>query len=144
MLQRSVFLDFPKAVVDQPWITRVIRDYDVEVNILQAAITPDEGGRMFAIFRGEPPAVKAALTFLRDARVDVVEPEKFLVWREDRCVHCTACTGQCPSGSFTVDPQTRRITFVSESCIACELCIQACFYGALHSFTELEMKPGVF
>ena len=51
MIQRSAILSFPKEIVDRPVITQLVRDVGVEVNILQAHITPEEDGHMFAISR---------------------------------------------------------------------------------------------
>ena len=53
MTQKSAILNFPKSLLDRPVVSQVIRKYEVEVNILQASITPEEDGRMFAIFRGK-------------------------------------------------------------------------------------------
>jgi ferredoxin len=136
MIQKSVILNFPRSLVDKPVISSVIRDYDVEVNILQASITPDEEGRMFTLFKGHAPAVNRALDFLRSNRVRMVLPVKNLAWDEQRCVHCGACVGQCLSGAFTQDPLTARTVHDADRCVACELCIAACGYGALASIGD--------
>ena len=141
-MQRSAIMRFPKTLVDQPIVSRVIRDFDVEVNILQASITPEEDGQMFAFFKGERAAVSGALDFLRDNRVRVILPAKHLVWSEEVCVHCGACVGQCTSSAFTVDPTTAKVVFDADRCIACELCIPACAYGAVESIGDHLVRKG--
>lgn len=141
-MQRSAILRFPKTLVDQPIVSRVIRDFDVEVNILQASITPEEDGHMFAFFKGEQAAVGGALDFLREQQVRVILPAKHLVWSEEQCVHCSACVGQCTSGAFTVSPTTLEVVFDAERCIACELCIPACGYGAVESIGDHLVRKG--
>jgi len=143
MVQKFAILNFPKSMIEKPVISRVIRDYDVEVNILQAKITPEEDGRMFVIFSGGPDAVEQSLGYLRESGVQVILPTQNLVWDESRCVSCSACVGQCISNAFTVDPQTHRVTYESERCIACELCIPACFYKAIASVGDHFKKNGV-
>jgi ferredoxin len=141
-MQRSAILRFPRTLVDQPIVSRVIRDFDVEVNILQASITPEEDGHMFAFFKGERAAVGGALDFLRAERVRVILPAKHLVWSAERCTHCGACVGQCTSSAFAVDPATFEVVFDAARCIACELCIPACAYGAVESIGDHLARKG--
>jgi len=65
-----------------------------------------------------------------------------LSWNEALCVHCGACVGQCLSRAFIVDEATRRVVHDGDRCIACELCIPACSYGAVESIGEHPGKPG--
>lgn len=142
MIQKSVILNFPRTLVDKPVISSVIRNYDVEVNILQAYITPDEEGQMFTLFKGQAPAVNRALDYLRENDVRTILPVKNLVWDDDRCVHCGACVGQCLSSAFTQDPVSHMTVHEAERCVACELCIPACGYGAIESIGDHLRKTG--
>lgn len=142
MIQKSVILNFPRTLVDKPVISAVVRNYDVEVNILQAHITPDEEGQMFTLFKGHGPAVNRALDYLRENHVRTILPVKNLVWDEQRCVHCGACVGQCLSSAFTQDPVTMKTVHDAGKCVACELCIPACGYGALESINDHLRKTG--
>ncbi len=143
MIQKSAILNFPKDLIDRPVISRVIREHDVEVNILQAHITPETDGHMFAIFSGKKAAVDGALEFLSASHVRVALPTRNLVWDRERCVDCTACVGQCPSAAFTVDEETREVSYDEKRCIACKLCIPACSYGAVESLSDHFQRTGV-
>lgn len=142
MIQKSVIMTFPRAVADKPMISQLIRKCDIEVNILQAFITPEQDGHMFAILTGEHGNVGRALEFLRDNGVRTVLPIKNLVRDDKLCVHCGACVGQCPSGAFAVEEITANVIFYPERCIACELCIPACSYGAIESIGDHLKKTG--
>ncbi len=142
MTQRSAILNFPKALIDSPVISRVIREHDVEVNILHAHITPETDGHMFAIFSGKKSAVDGALAYLEQSNVRVVLPTRNLVWDKDHCVHCTACVGQCPSAAFAVDPVSYAVSYDETRCIACKLCIPACSYGAVESVSDHLRRTG--
>ncbi len=142
MFQQSAILNFPKLLIGRPVISYIVRNYDVEVNILQASITPEEDGHMFAIFKGDKGAVQDSLSYLRENQVRIVLPEKNLVRDESLCIHCSACVGQCISGAFTVHPETYEVVYEAEHCIACELCIEACSYGAIESVSEHLKKTG--
>ena len=136
MKRTSAILKFPRTLVDEPVMARVMREHDVEVNILQASITPEEAGRMFVFFSGAPGAVRGAIGALEERAVRVVLPARNIVRDEELCVHCGACVGQCPSGAFEVDRASGRVSLVGERCIACELCLPACSYGALESLDD--------
>ena len=142
MVQLSAILNFPKSKIDRPVISNVIRKMEVEVNILQAHITPEEDGHMFAIFSGSKGAVDGAFEYLKKNEVRVILPTRNLVWDEEKCVHCTACVGQCPSAAFTVEPETLRVVYNANRCIACKLCIPSCCFGACESVSDHFKRTG--
>lgn len=133
MKQQGALLHFPQTLVGVPLVSEVVRNYDVEVNILQASITQTEAGRMFALFQGEAQAVEGALQFLRDHQIRVVLSPRNVLWDEDKCVDCGACVGQCFRGALSLDPQSYRLQIDHEKCRACELCVPACSYGAIEA-----------
>ncbi len=94
MIEKSAILEFPSQLIDSPIISHIIRKSDVEVNILQAYITPKQAGHMFVIFRGEEDAIDQSIKYLEEKQVKVVLPIQNLMWEEGNCVHCTACVGQ--------------------------------------------------
>jgi ferredoxin len=134
MPSKSVILTFPGSLVDKPVVSGAIRRFDIEVNILQAFVTPSEEGRILAIVSADDEdELQSSLEYFRQAGVDVVLPVRNLVWDEERCVSCGACVGQCASGALALDEETGEAVFRPERCIACELCIPACGYGAVES-----------
>ncbi len=133
MAGRSVILRFTGDSAGQPVISRTLRKFDIEVNITRAYISPEEEGHMTAVFSGSDSAVEYALDYLRGSGVQVAVPEQRLSLDEDLCTHCTACTGQCPTGALSVDREDMSLLFRNEECISCGICIPACPYGALSS-----------
>jgi ferredoxin len=141
-MQQSIIMHFQRSLVDRPIISHMIQTFGLEVNILQAYITPDEGGHMFSILQGEEEAVSQALAYLDGLKVKTILPTRNLVMDEDKCVHCGACVGACGTGALSVDPDTARIVYENRKCIACELCIPACAYGAIESISDHLRKKG--
>ena len=130
-MQRSVYLQFSQALVDKPIISTLIRKYDVEVNILEAHVTPNEEGSMFTQISGTDENLDKAFGYLVSSGVNVsVKPER-LIWHEEICTSCGACIAQCLPRALDVDPETGEVLFDPEKCIACFLCIPACPYGAV-------------
>jgi Fe-S-cluster-containing dehydrogenase component len=46
-------------------------------------------------------------------------------------VHCTACISVCPTAALQVNRADMTVSFDSEKCIGCELCIPVCIYKAM-------------
>jgi len=123
---RKVVLRFPHRLVDKPIIYRLVKDYDLEFNILKASITPKEEGLLVLELSGKRKSYDEAVRFLEQSGVDLQSLAQDVLRDEDRCTHCGACVTVCPVGAFTVEPGTRKVNFHQDKCIACELCIRAC------------------
>jgi ferredoxin len=126
VISRRIVLRFPKQLVDRPIVSRLVRDYNLEFNILKAYVTPEEEGLLVMELRGGEGDYGRGVAYLTKAGVRVQPLSQDVIRNEDRCTHCGACVTICPVGAFTVDPRTRRIDFSNEKCIACSLCINAC------------------
>jgi ferredoxin len=132
----SVILGFPRECVGDPVISRLVMECGIEVNILHARIIPSEEGRMLARLGGEREVLEHGLDLLRSRGVRIGFPENSFIWQEERCVHCGACSGICPSGAFSLSPVSHEVRFDFSRCILCQLCMDACFYGAIQSVED--------
>lgn len=137
MLKKNAILHFGPDLVSKPIISVMVRNHDVLVNILQASITPEEAGTMFVQLEGEADNVKKALDYLDQTGVRLILPAKNLIWDEEKCTHCGACVGQCLPHALTADSATGLLALDDKLCLACELCIPACPFGALESVSEV-------
>jgi len=125
-IYRKVVLHFPRQLVDQPMIYRLVKDYNLMLNILKASVTPKEEGLMALELSGEEVDYEKGIKFLTDAGVSIQPLSKDVSRNEQECTHCGACLTVCPAGAFVVDMVTRKVTFLHDKCIACGLCIKAC------------------
>jgi len=126
IVARKVVIHFPKRLADQPVIYRLVKDYDLEFNILKASITPEEEGLLVLELKGKQNEYDKGIKFLTKAGVQVQPLSEDVTRNEARCTHCGACITVCPAGAFELDPATRKTTFNNEKCFACGLCIKAC------------------
>jgi L-aspartate semialdehyde sulfurtransferase ferredoxin len=131
MQKKRIVLNYPSHLVDQPVISNLVKDYDLIVNISRARITPREEGRLVLEITGKKSGIEAGFKYLHEIGVRVQPLAQDVKWHEDRCIHCTACTGVCPTKALDVDRTTMEVSFKRERCIACELCIPACPYQAM-------------
>ena len=125
---KKVVLHFPRRLVEQPVIYRLVKDYNLEFNILKASITPEpeEEGLMVLALKGEQDEYDRGINFLLKSGIRIESLSQDVTRNEERCTHCGACITICPPGAFEIDPQTREVKFNNEKCVACGLCIKAC------------------
>ena len=125
-VSKRIVLHFPKRLVDRPIVCRLVKDYDLEFNILKALVTPEEEGLLVLELSGEQKEYDKGIRYLTETGVRIQSLSQDVLRNEERCTHCGACITICPSGAFELDPTTRQVNFYDEKCVACGLCIKAC------------------
>lgn len=126
IVTKRIVLHFPRRMVERPIIYRLVKDYDLEFNILKASITPEQEGLLVLELKGNQTEYDKGVEFLIKAGVKIQSLSQDVTRNEERCTHCGACITICPTGAFYVDPKTRLVIFDNKKCIACGLCIPAC------------------
>lgn len=127
MYTQIYILRFPKDTSDQPFIYRLVKEYDIEFNILKADILLQREGLMIIELKGiSKTNVKAGLDYLKKLGVKV-ERMAARIRRDDaNCFQCGACTGVCSSGALFVKRPEMAIIFDAEKCTGCGLCVPIC------------------
>ncbi|MEA1927149.1 MAG: 4Fe-4S binding protein [Candidatus Auribacterota bacterium] len=126
MISRRIVLHFPTELVSDPIISRLVKNYDLECNILKADITPRQVGILVLGLKGKNKNYLAAIEYLKNLKITVQPLSQDITRNDDRCIECGACVTVCPTDALTRDPQTGQVFFDKDSCIGCELCIVAC------------------
>jgi len=135
MGSKNVLLIFKSNIMYKPVIYRLARDFDLVFNILEAKILPRKEGRILLELRGSEEVIEKGIRFLQQHQV-VVQPLSDKVWREEeKCVHCGACTGLCPTGALEMTRPEMRVSFDVEKCVACGMCGLVCPFGAMKDVT---------
>jgi ferredoxin len=125
-VSKRIVLHFPHRLVDQPIVCRLIKDYNLDFNILKASVTPKEEGLVVLELVGKEADIKKGMEYLKKTGVRTQPLSHDITRDDDRCTHCGACITVCPVAAFELDPVTKKVVFRKEKCIACELCIKAC------------------
>jgi ferredoxin len=125
-VSKRIVLHFPRRLVDRPIVSRLVKDYNLDFNILKASVTPDEEGLMVMELSGKQEDYDNGVRYLAETGVKIQSLSQDVTRNEERCTHCGACITICPTGAFELDPVSRQVAFDNEKCLACELCIKAC------------------
>ena len=137
---RKLLLYFPKSMTETPIVYRLVKDYDLTVNIYRAKVTPDEYGYLVLDVTGDESDINKAICFVETFNVRISDTERGLTWNKEKCTSCGNCLTHCPTHALHLaEDGSRRVVFDAELCIDCLSCIKNCPYGACSSIFEETM-----
>jgi ferredoxin len=131
MIKRKLVLSFPENIVTKPITYRLVKEFNLEFNILRAEITPDMEGKMLIELRGDKDKIEQSIKYLTDTGVSVQEAAKDIIIDKNLCVDCGICTSICITQAISLDNKTSKLKFNKEKCILCELCLDCCPVSAI-------------
>ncbi len=131
MYNHMYLLRFPKDSIDQPIICNLVKQYDVEFNIVKAEIFLQQDGMMVLEFSGPKKNVQDSLEYLKNQGVTVETLASVISRDDDKCFQCGACTGVCTTGALSIQRPEMAIIFNPEKCSGCGLCMQVCPVSAM-------------
>ncbi|HCM26099.1 MAG: hypothetical protein A2Z99_16790 [Treponema sp. GWB1_62_6] len=120
-------LSYAAETVSEPILWKLVKEYDIRVNILRAEISPGQEGNLLVEFDVEDERKLAtAIEWIESIGVGCVNVAKRLSWNEVLCVDCGACSGVCLSGALTLNRSDWKLAVDRDKCTACGLCVVAC------------------
>jgi len=126
MISKKIVLRFPRRLVDRPLVYHLIKDYNLEFNILKAQVTAGEEGLMVLELKGKQDDYDKGIKYLSEAGVIIDSLSQNVSRNEQRCTHCGACLTVCPTNAFELDFTSRKTKFIDQKCIVCGVCIKGC------------------
>jgi ferredoxin len=126
MVSKRIVLKFPPKLVDKPIVHKLVKDFDLSFNILQARVTPKEEGLMVMELTGKKEKYAAGIKYLSGLGVDIKPLSKDVKRDDERCTQCGMCVSICPTGALFKNAENNLVEFDPDKCIACELCVKAC------------------
>ncbi|NPV28404.1 MAG: 4Fe-4S dicluster domain-containing protein [Firmicutes bacterium] len=131
MVVEKKVLRFSSAIVDQPIIYRLVKDYDLVINILKADINPHKEGYVVLELSGDSENYNRGLEYLRNLGVEIEPLSGTIAWNPERCLQCGACTSFCPTGALYLTRPEMEVHFDGSRCIVCESCLDVCMARAV-------------
>ncbi len=136
MIKQRLVMRFPASVVEQPFIYHLVKDFDLMVNILRADINPRKEGRLVLELSGAEESYLKALDWLRERGLQILNLKQQIIWQQERCTQCGACSVICPSGAMAITRPEMTVHFEEEKCVVCEHCLRACPARAIETLLE--------
>ncbi|MBA7660517.1 hypothetical protein ES703_68519 [subsurface metagenome] len=131
MIKRKLVLSFPENIVTKPITYKLVKEFNLEFNILRAEITPNMEGKMLIELRGDKAQIDQSIEYLTDTGVSVQEAAKDIIIDKNQCVDCGICTSLCITQALTLDHKSFKLKFNKDECILCELCLDCCPVSAI-------------
>jgi ferredoxin len=126
MVRHKIVLHFPHEQVDKPIVSKLVRDFDLDFNILKASITPREEGLLVLEITGKEKDYERGMAYIESCGVTIQPLSQDIRRNELKCTHCGACIAGCPTDALCVKRDSMEVGFDDEECVACELCIKVC------------------
>ncbi|MDD3629324.1 MAG: NIL domain-containing protein [Actinomycetota bacterium] len=131
MIKRKLVLSFPENIVTKPITYRLVKEFNLEFNILRAEITPNMEGKMLIELKGDKAQIDGAVKYLSQTGVTVQEAAKDIITDKNQCVDCGLCTSICITQALVLDDKSHKLKFNKDKCILCELCLDCCPVSAI-------------
>ncbi|MDD5567760.1 MAG: NIL domain-containing protein, partial [Candidatus Omnitrophica bacterium] len=116
MISKRIVLHFPDRLVDQPIVYKLVKEFDLQFNILKAFVTPQEEGLMVLELTGKRENFDQGVKYLQSCGVRIQSLSQDVVRNEKKCTNCGVCVPICPTEALVVDPQTRKVLFNNKKC----------------------------
>ncbi len=124
MSPKKIVLRFGPDISDRPIIYRLVKDYDLMVNIVKANVNPQKEGLMVLELTGEQ--YDDGMEYLRNTGVSVQAMTQEITRNDEKCNMCGACTAICPTGALYINRPSMEVHFNMDNCVVCQLCVKVC------------------
>lgn len=124
MAPEKIVLRFTAETAEEPVIYRLVKDYDLVVNITKASINPHKEGTMVLELTGE--RYGEGIEYLKKQGISVLPLAQEVVRNEEKCTQCGACTVHCPTKALYIERPSMEVKFKGDNCIVCLMCLKVC------------------
>ncbi len=131
-LHQEVRLSFAPDISGEPIVCKLVRDYDIFFNILNAQIGPRKEGYLTLELIGLPESIEKGIKYLKSHGIKISALNNHICFDESLCMHCGMCTSVCKVEALYVENSTRLTIFDQDKCVACGLCTKICPVNAMH------------
>jgi ferredoxin len=119
-------LNMPPTSSNKPITWHLIRDYNFKVNIWRAQFNAGKEGHLLIEVDAAERDLQRGLKFLQQEGIHVVPLNRKIKIDKRDCIHCGVCTAVCFMDALVMDQKTKKLVFLPDKCLACELCVKAC------------------
>lgn len=131
MITRRLILNFPEKIVTKPITYRLVKDYDLQFNILRAEITANATGKILIEIMGSKNKIEEGIKFLESEGISIQEASRDIIVDKGLCMDCGVCTSICITQALILDKNNKQLVFDKNKCILCGFCQNCCPVNAI-------------
>jgi L-aspartate semialdehyde sulfurtransferase ferredoxin len=131
MITRRLILNFPEKIVTKPITYRLVKDYDLQFNILRAEITANATGKILIEIMGSKNKIEEGIKFLESENISIQEASRDIIVDKEQCMDCGVCTSICITQALILDKNNKQLIFDKNKCILCGFCQNCCPVNAI-------------
>jgi ferredoxin len=131
MVSRKLVLTFPENIVTKPITYKLVKDYDLQFNILRAEITADIEGKILLELKGNKHQIEEGIKYLEKEGITIQEASKDIIIDKELCIHCGVCPSLCITQALYLDKENYQLNFDKDRCILCGFCQNSCPVNAI-------------
>jgi L-aspartate semialdehyde sulfurtransferase ferredoxin len=131
MTTKRLVLTFPEKIVTKPITYRLVKDFDIQFNILRAEITADIEGKILLEVKGDKDKIEAGIDYLLSEGITIQDASKDIIIDKEKCVNCGLCPSLCITKALIMDRQSHELVFEKNKCILCGFCENCCPVNAI-------------
>ncbi len=131
MVSRRLVLTFPEKIVTKPITYRLVKDFDLQFNILRAEITADIEGKILIEISGSKEQIEQGINYLESEGISIQDASKDIIIDIDKCINCGVCPSLCMTQALEIDSHTHCLVFDKNKCILCGFCENSCPVNAI-------------
>ncbi|MBM3709708.1 MAG: hypothetical protein FJW61_04735 [Actinobacteria bacterium] len=131
MISKRIVLTFPEKIVTKPITYKLVKEYDLQFNILRAEITADIEGKALIEIKGSKEKVEAGLKYLEKEGVTIQDASKDIIIDKEKCISCGVCPSLCITSALFLDKNSYELIFDKDKCILCGFCENSCPVNAI-------------
>lgn len=138
-MKKIFIFRFSPDKVKNPLTTHLVREFDINVNIMNADLSYGRESKLIAELEADEQAIQDGLAYAQSIGIHYSPLIKELQFRKEDCISCGSCTSVCFYGALSMDEETWELSFDPEKCVVCGLCVKAC---PLRLFTVSREEEG--
>ncbi len=126
-MRSKLLINFPAQRAQEPVIYTLIKDFDLQVNILKANIDTNLAGHLLAEVNGDSSAIALALEHITGKGIEADFVHSTIQIDQDTCVSCGLCTSTCGTDALQLGHNTGwELSFTDTKCVGCNICLRTC------------------
>ncbi len=123
---KKVVLTFPAEATELPLTYILVKDFDVQVNILKASIEAGKSGTLFLELKAESENLEKAQEYLESKGIKVSPIASRISYDDKLCIDCGNCASACISQALCMTKPDWKLKLDPEKCVLCKLCLKTC------------------